>query len=60
MNLAQAKHSERLVWAAADDLGEMARRYRSTEAAEFEQKLRKLAWEATQRVIRIQREEASK
>ena len=58
MNLAQAKHSARLVWAAADDLGRMAREYRSEEAAEFEHELRLLAWEAERRVAQKQREEA--
>lgn len=60
MNLAQAKHSARLVWSAADDLGRMAREHRSEEAAELEQELRRLGWKANQRVIIKQREEASK
>jgi len=58
MNLAQAKHSARLVWNAADDLGRMAREYQSDEAAELEQELRKLGWKANQRVLIKQREEA--
>ena len=59
MTLEQAKESARRVWQAADDLGDMARRYQSEEAAEFERALRALAWKAETRVHMKMKEEAS-